>query len=148
MSFDPSIDYRAHPEHYRYLSGEQGVFQVEPYKSELLPVWRYKDKAAAEASVAALNERYEQYKAKEDFVGMDMARKYLQMGFTRAMRYAKYPGGKKYNEDGTEREQQTWADPAKREAAVVFRKSWEEVREDETYQRLKADWADARASNK
>lgn len=31
-----------------------------------------------------------------DFVGADMARKCLQMGYTRARRYANYPGGKKY----------------------------------------------------
>ena len=66
-----------------------------------------------------------------------MARKFLQMGFTRAMRYAKYPGGKKYDADGTEREPETWADEAKREAAVVFRKKWEAVRDDADYERLK-----------
>jgi hypothetical protein len=34
---------------------------------------------------------------------MDMARKYLRMGWTRAMRYAKYPGGQKYAEEDGER---------------------------------------------
>ena len=33
----------------------------------------------------------------EDFVGADMARKFLQMGFTRARRYANHRGGKKYD---------------------------------------------------
>jgi hypothetical protein len=66
-----------------------------------------------------------------------MARKYLQMGFTRAMRYAKYPGGQKYDEDGTERSPQQWADSEKRAAAVVFRNAWQEVTDDPTYQRLK-----------
>ena len=28
---------------------------------------------------------------------MDMARKFLQMGYTRAMRYAKHKGGRKYD---------------------------------------------------
>ena len=67
-----------------------------------------------------------------------MARKYLQMGFTRAMRYAKYPGGKKYDANGAKNEQQTWAAPDKRAAAVVFRDRWQQVKEDaEKYQRLK-----------
>ena len=131
------LDFRAHPEAYRFQSGEQGVFKVQPYKDELLPLWRYKDEAAAQESMEAIYEKYEAYKAEEDFAGMDMARKYLQMGFTRAMRYAKYPGGKKYDADGSEREQETWADPDKRAAAVVFRDRWQQVKEDADYQRLK-----------
>jgi len=102
MAGEYDLDFRAHPEAYRYRSGEQGVFKVQPYKDELLPDWSFKDEAAAEASVKALREQYESYRASDDFVGMDMVRKYLRMGFTRAMRYAKYPGGQKYNADGTE----------------------------------------------
>ena len=30
-----------------------------------------------------------------------MARKFIQMGYTRARRYTNYKGGRKYNEDGT-----------------------------------------------
>ena len=30
---------------------------------------------------------YVDYRAKNDFVGMDMCRKFLEMGFTRARRY-------------------------------------------------------------
>jgi hypothetical protein len=137
MSAEYDIDFRAHPEAYRYQSGEQGVFKVEPYKSELLPCWQYKDESAAEDAVDALRDKYDAYKSAGDFVGMDMARKYLQMGFTRAMRYAKYPGGQKYADDGTEREPQTWADPQKRRAAIVFRDAWQAVKDDSAYQRLK-----------
>ncbi|MCS3635219.1 hypothetical protein GGQ21_002937 [Salinibacter ruber] len=85
----------------------------------------------------ALREAYERYRAADDFVGMDMARKYLQMGFTRAMRYAKYPGGRKYEDDGTEREPEQWADPEKRAAAVVFRNAWQALTDDPAYERLK-----------
>ena len=93
MAAEYDIDFRAHPEAYRVQSGEQGVFKVEPYKSELLPLWSFKTEADARESIAALAERYTDYREATDFVGMDMVRKYLQMGFTRAMRYAKYPGG-------------------------------------------------------
>lgn len=51
----------------------------------------------AEESAAKVSELYDQYKEQGDFVGMDMARKFLQMGYTRAMRYAKHKGGRKYD---------------------------------------------------
>lgn len=142
MSAEHDIDFRAHPEAYRYQSGEQGVFKVEPYKSELLPHWQFKDEEAARESVDALWQKYDQYKVDEEFVGMDMVRKYLQMGFTRAMRYAKYPGGQKYDEDGTERTPQQWADPEKRRAAVVFRDAWQALTDDAAYERLKTRHVD------
>ena len=42
---------------------------------------------------------YHTYKDVEDFVGMDMCRKFLEMGFTRARRYANRKDGKKYDEN-------------------------------------------------
>ena len=47
MPFDYSldfktIDFRSSPELYRVGKGEQGVLLVEPYKSEILPYWRFK----------------------------------------------------------------------------------------------------------
>lgn len=37
-----AIDYRQHPELYKVAKGEQGVLTVEPYKSEILPHWRFR----------------------------------------------------------------------------------------------------------
>lgn len=51
----------------------------------------------AEESAAKVYQLYNGYKDQADFVGMDMARKFLQMGYTRAMRYAKHKGGRKYD---------------------------------------------------
>mgnify|MGYP006297226179 CR=1 FL=1 len=136
MSTEYDVDFRAHPEAYRYSADEKGVFKVEPYKSELLPLWGYADEGTAKESVEALAERYTAYRDAEEFVGMDMVRKYLRMGFTRAMRYAKYPGGQKYDDDGTEREPERWADPDKRAAALVYKDAWERARDDPDYQRL------------
>jgi hypothetical protein len=90
------IDFRARPELYRIGRGEQGVLLVEPYKGEILPHWRFRTPSAARESAAKIYELYEGYKAAADFVGMDMARKYLQMGWTRSMRYANHRTGKKY----------------------------------------------------
>ena len=48
---------------------------------------------------------YEVYKEEKDFVGMDMCRKFLEMGFTRLRRYANRDG-KKYDEDGNVKPQE------------------------------------------
>jgi hypothetical protein len=73
---------------------------------------------------------------------MDMARKYLQMGWTRSLRYAKYPGGRKRADDGTEREPQQWYDEEKYEISQVYREYLDRVREDETYRERRAAWPD------
>ncbi len=94
-------DFRQHPELYRVGKGEQGVLLVEPYKSEILPFWRFRTEEIARQSATKIYGLFEEYLKQNDFVGADMARKFLQMGFTRARRYANYKGGKKYA-DGAE----------------------------------------------
>jgi hypothetical protein len=135
------LDFRAHPERYRHTTDEQGAFKIEPYKSELLPLWTISDLDEAREAAAAIFERYESYRDEGEFVGMDMARKYLQMGWTRALRYAKYPGGQKYErrEDGTrvEREPQEWYDEEKYEISQVYREYLDRVREDGAYGEMK-----------
>lgn len=90
------INFRQHPELYRVGVGEQGVLLVEPYKAEILPFWRFKNVEVATASAQKIYGLFEEYLAQQDFVGADMARKFLQMGFTRARRYANHKGGRKY----------------------------------------------------
>jgi hypothetical protein len=124
------VDLRKHPEAYRIGRGEQGVFHAEPYKSELLPLWRFKDVELAKESAEAIFERFLGYKAEDDFVGMDVARKYLQMGYTRSRRYARYRGGNK-------KELLEKPDPEKSRAAAIFYEKWREAAEDEEYLRLK-----------
>lgn len=91
------IDFRKHPENYRVGSGEQGVLLVEPYKSEILPHWRFRTPAVAKRSSTKIFRMFSDYLAVDDFVGADMARKFLQMGWTRARRYANHPSGRKYD---------------------------------------------------
>ncbi|MDI1491484.1 MAG: hypothetical protein OHK93_002693 [Ramalina farinacea] len=71
---------------YRILRGEQGVFHYEPYKSTLLPLWRFKTPLIARQSSTALFNKFLEYEEQDDFVGMDMCRKFLQMGMTRSAR--------------------------------------------------------------
>ncbi|MBA2344975.1 MAG: DUF4385 domain-containing protein [Rubrobacter sp.] len=131
MSYPYSgVDLRKRPEKYRIGRGEQGVFHAEPYKGELLPLWRFKTVEDAEESSAAIYAKFEEYRAEGDFVGMDVARKFLQMGWTRSRRYAKYRGGKK----SQPREK---PDPEKQKAAEVFHEKWRTAAEDEEYLRLK-----------
>ena len=88
-------DFRKNPALYRIGVGEQGVLLVEPYKSEILPFWKFKNVGIAKKSSQEIYELFENYLKNDDFVGADMARKYLQMGFTRARRYANHTNGNK-----------------------------------------------------
>lgn len=153
LKFDYTLNYkqldlRAHPELYRVGIGEQGVLLVEPYKGELLPYWRFATPDAARESSETLWAMFEEYGRQDDFVGMDMARKFLQMGMTRSRRYANHKGGKKYDgpvpddkkgQSGAHgREMLPYAlDPVKAESALIFRAKWEAAKTDPTYLRLK-----------
>jgi hypothetical protein len=95
LDFDKT-DFRKNPELYRIGVGEQGVLLVQPYKSEILPFWKFKTEEVAKTSAEKIYELFESYLQEEDFVGADMARKFLQMGFTRARRYANHSSGRKY----------------------------------------------------
>ena len=138
LDFD-NLDFRKHPELYRPGKGEQGVLLVEPYKSELLPYWRFRTVEIAQESAEELYKRFEQYLKDNDFVGADMARKFIQMGYTRARRYANHPSGRKYT-DRTKNEIKPQAEDAltseKAEAARVFYGYWKRASENEEYLKL------------
>ena len=141
MTFDYSldfdnIDFRKHPELYRIGKGEQGVLLVEPYKSEVLPHWRFKTPEIARRSANKIYRMFLDYKAKEDFVGMDMARKFLQMGYTRSRRYANHKSGRKYRQ-GTQEVVEREEDAVKAESAKIFYEKWKKAREDKKYLELK-----------
>ena len=144
--FDYSLPYRRlnlreRPELYRVGVGEQGVLLVEPYKSEILPHWRFRDPAIAEKSARKILALFRQYRAQEDFVGMDMARKFLQMGFTRARRYANHADGRKY--DSQFRLRPFRNDAVKAKSAEIFWDAWKEVEADSTYSVMKVLWKGA-----
>ena len=140
-AWHPEIDYRAHPEQYRVGKGEQGVLICEPYKSEIGPYWRFKTEAIAKKSSAKIFDLFLSYLEKDEFVGADMARKYLQMGFTRARRYANYKGGKKYDK---EKEYVQLArgtgEQEKAKAATVFFGYWKKAEANKQYAALKKRW--------
>ncbi|WEG16340.1 DUF4385 domain-containing protein [Alkalihalophilus pseudofirmus] len=142
MSFDyeqdfDNINFRKNPEKYRVGRGEQGVLLVEPYKSEILPHWRFKTPEIARESSEKIYQLFRSYKENDDFIGMDMARKFIQMGYTRARRYANYKGGKKYDEDGHVNKRQI--DEEKAESARIFEEKWKIIRTDKKYLEKKKD---------
>jgi hypothetical protein len=130
------IDFRKHPEKYRIGRGEQGVLLVEPYKSEILPHWRFKTPNIAKTSSNKIFRMFTHYLREEDFVGADMARKFLQMGWTRARRYANHPSGRKYDPK-TKEVLPRGEDAQKAEAAQIFYARYVEARETPRYLELK-----------
>jgi hypothetical protein len=135
------IDYRLHPELYKVGKGEQGVLICEPYKSEIGPYWRFKTPDIALESSQRIYDLFLTYLNQNDFVGADMARKYLQMGFTRSRRYANYKGGLKYDKNNNYQPLEiNTGDPQKVESAKIFYEKWKEAEKNIKYEVLKKEW--------
>ena len=108
---------------------------VEPYKSEILPHWKFKTPEIARQSAKEIYRLFLAYKTEDDFVGMDMARKFLQMGYTRARRYANHKSGRKYAA-GSRTVLPREEDPIKAESAKIFYEQWQLVKADPEYIKL------------
>jgi len=86
----------------------------------------------ARRSASKIYKMFLAYKVQGDFVGMDMARKFLQMGYRRSRRYTNHKFGRKYSgkrKEILEREE----DEIKAESAKIFYKKWKKAREDRHY---------------
>ena len=137
------IDFRERPELYRVGIGEQGVLLVEPYKSEILPFWKFRTPADAKISSQKILEIFFHYEKESDFAGMDMARKFLQMGYTRSRRYANHRSGRKYEGPSGSPGRKILEkneDPIKARSAEIFKKAWMKVENNQKYRKLKNDW--------
>ncbi|MEC4805526.1 MAG: DUF4385 domain-containing protein [Jaaginema sp. PMC 1079.18] len=152
-----NINFREQPELYQIGKGEQGVFLVEPYKSEILPHWRFKNAEIAQESSTKIYEMFLNYLEENDLVGADMARKFLQMGFTRARRYANHKSGQKYAKtektdtskleypysSGSQykgnpvlEQSEDWATNEKAKAAAIFKEKWFLAKDNPQYKKL------------
>jgi len=139
--FDYSLDYknldlRKNPQLYRVGKGEQGVLMVEPYRTEIINSWRFRTPEIARESSQKIYEMFLEYKRQKDFIGMDMARKFLQMGITRARRYANHPSGRKYKKGTREIIPIEKVDEEKAESAKIFSEKYYLAKNDEVYQAL------------
>ena len=126
---------------YRIGRGEQGVLLVRPYTDQICKYWRFKTPTIAKRSAEKIYIMYADYRAKNDFVGMDMCRKFLEMGFTRARRYANHRDGNKYDSKGKVKPQEPDAMTCHfAESATIFREYRNRVARDSKYKSMRKMW--------
>ena len=126
---------------YRIGRGEQGVLLVRPYTNDICAHWRFVDEETAVKSSDKIYKMFCGYKRRNDFIGMDMARKFLEMGHTRARRYANHSSGKKYNSSGKVYPQESdWKTNEKAMAANVFKVVRDKAAYDPEYQSMRKEW--------
>ena len=145
--FDYNLDYknilfRPNDRRYRIGRGEQGVLLVRPYTENICKHWRFKTLKEAKKSSQKIFDMYLEYRIKKDFVGMDMCRKFLEMGFTRARRYANHKNGKKYKNGKVLPQENDWATNEKAKAAKRFKEFRDLCTQDEYYITLRKQWRD------
>ena len=146
IEFNYNFDYKntmfmPNDKRYRIGRGEQGVLLIRPYTDDICKHWRFKTPTEAFISSTKILFEYHVYKDKEDFVGMDMCRKFLEMGFTRARRYANHKDGKKYDKDGNVKPQEKdWATSDKAKSANIIKQARDRVTSDPIYIHMRKQW--------
>ena len=126
---------------YRIGRGEQGVLLVRPYTNDICAHWRFKTPDEAVKSSNHIFGMYLDYRDEEDFIGMDMCRKFLEMGFTRSRRYANHRNGKKYDKEGNVIPQEKdHATCHFAESARIFKKVRDIVAKSDTYVKMRKEW--------
>ena len=126
---------------YRIGRGEQGVLLVRPYTNDICAHWRFKTPEIAVESSNHIYSMFLDYRDKEDFIGMDMCRKFLEMGFTRSRRYANHRDGKKYDKEGNVIPQEKdHATCHFAESAQIFKKVRDLVAKSPTYVTMRQTW--------
>ena len=135
------LKFKPNDKRYRIGRGEQGVLLVRPYTDDICKYWKFKTPEIAFESASRILFLYHQYKEKKDFVGMDMCRKYLEMGFTRSRRYAYHKDGRIYDEKFNRLPQEPDAlTSAKAVSARVFRNARNVVTKDPIYVTMRKQW--------
>ena len=149
--FDYDLDYKqldfTDPEVrklYRIGRGEQGVLLVRPYTNDICAHWRFVDEETATKSSNKIYEMFCEYKQRKDFIGMDMARKFLEMGFTRARRYANHSSGRKYAKDGSVSPcEEDCLTNVKAKSAKIFKEVRDRAAYDPEYVTMRKQWRKA-----
>ena len=125
---------------YRIGRGEQGVLLVRPYTNIICRYWRFKTPEVARKSATTIYYMYRGFRSLKDFVGMDMCRKFLEMGFTRARRYANHRDGKKYKDDKVLPQEKDAMTSDKAISATIFKMYRDKVTRDSVYQSMRTNW--------
>ena len=135
------LKFKPNDKRYRIGRGEQGVLLVRPYTDDICKYWKFKTPELAFESASRILFLYHQYKEKKDFVGMDMCRKFLEMGFTRSRRYANHKDGRIYDEKFNRLPQEPDAlTSAKAVSARGFRNARNVVTKDPIYVTMRKQW--------
>ena len=126
------------------LEGENKECYWYFYTNDICAHWRFVNENIARKSADKIYSMFCDYKEQQDFIGMDMARKFLEMGFTRSRRYANHPSGKKYARDGSVSPQSPTAlHCEKSRSATVFKKMRDKAAKDEKYVIMRKEWRDS-----
>ena len=115
---------------------------VRPYTDDICKHWRFRTPKIAEESAKTIYSMYNDYKDKSDFVGMDMCRKFLEMGFTRARRYANHNSGRKYKK-GTKEilpQEEDHATSKYAHSAKIFKHVRDIVAKSDDYVTMRKKW--------
>ena len=111
----------------RYIiRGETGVLSY-PYSKKIHPLWRFKTPAEAKSSARQIYSLFlknlnSKITPAKRFIQADLCRKFLQMGYTRSMRYYYHKSGRKWGRVGN-----NWRllpndyDPIKKVSANIFK---------------------------
>ena len=92
-------------------------------------------------SAHTIFDMYLDYLEEEDFIGMDMCRKFLEMGFTRARRYANHNSGRKYDSEGNVRPQEPDHATSKyAKSATIFKRVRDMVAKSDIYVTMRKQW--------
>ena len=150
--FDYSLDYkntlfRPNDIRYRIGRGEQGVLLVRPYTDVICRHWRFKTLKEARVSSQKIFDMYLDYRIQKDFVGMDMCRKFLEMGFTRARRYANHRDGKKYKDGKILPQEKDALTCDKAKSATIFKRYRDIVTNDKVYIQMRKNWRELENAN-
>ena len=147
--FDYELDYRTidfsleeNRKLYRIGRGEQGVLLVRPYTNDICTHWKFRTPEIAVRSSNHIYGMYLDYRDQKDFIGMDMCRKFLEMGFTRARRYANHNSGRKYKR-GTRDilpQEKDHATSKYAQSATIFKKVRDLVAKNEIYVKMRKEW--------
>ena len=132
---------------YRIGRGEQGVLLVRPYTNIICRNWRFKTSKIAEKSANTIYHMYRGFRALKDFIGMDMCRKFLEMGFTRARRYANHRDGKKYKDGNILPQEKDALTCDKAKSATIFKRYRDIVTNDKTYIQMRKNWRELENAN-
>ena len=147
--FDYDLDYKEldfsikeNRKLYRIGRGEQGVLLVSPYTNIICNYWRFKTPKIAVQSANKIFSLYLDYRDAGDFIGMDMCRKFLEMGFTRARRYADHNSGRKYKKGTREilPQEEDHMTSKYAESARIFKHVRDIVAKSEDYVRMRKEW--------